>query len=192
MPVTMVLEVCGIVKGMPPPPLYAVFGEAERGIYITFIEIIETFSKNPLSGLIQRFLSARFWIPLSRLTYSTYLVHPIVLTFIFKSSNTALYYSPKTVVSKILYRSWERFQNCFFPYTVCMNFLEEERFEFDKDIFYTFSFIFVDLLLHNCCGNSVRLCLRSCCRHWVPVWQFGEFSYEFSREKETDKLKSVG
>jgi hypothetical protein len=99
MPVTTVLEVCGIVKGMPPP-LYGIFREAERGIYITFIEI-ETFSKNPLSGLIQRFLSARFWIPLSRLTYSTYLVHPIVLTFIFKSSNTALYYSPKTVVSKI-------------------------------------------------------------------------------------------
>ena len=91
-------------EGHAPPPLYDVFREAERGIYITFIEI-ETFSKNPLSGLIQRFLSARFWIPLSRLTYSTYLVHPIVLTFIFKSSNTALYYSPKTVVSKILYRS---------------------------------------------------------------------------------------
>ncbi|XP_046843105.1 nose resistant to fluoxetine protein 6-like [Xenia sp. Carnegie-2017] len=48
-------------------------------------------------GIIQRFLSASFWVPLARLTYCAYLVHPIVLTYMFNSSKVVLFYSVQTI-----------------------------------------------------------------------------------------------
>jgi hypothetical protein len=51
------------------------------------------------SGYAQQFLSARFWIPLSRLTYSVYLVHVIVQQFMFNATNGSLHYSFSLVVS---------------------------------------------------------------------------------------------
>ncbi|KAL9976510.1 hypothetical protein ACROYT_G013819 [Oculina patagonica] len=44
-------------------------------------------------GLVNRILSAHLWIPLSRLTYTAYLVHPIVLFTFFASFETVLAYS---------------------------------------------------------------------------------------------------
>ena len=38
-------------------------------------------------GVINVFLSMKFWIPLSRLTFTAYLIHPVVLTVIFFSSS---------------------------------------------------------------------------------------------------------
>ncbi|CAB4023741.1 nose resistant to fluoxetine 6-like, partial [Paramuricea clavata] len=45
---------------------------------------------------IQQFLSARFWIPLSRLTYSVYLVHIIVLQFMLTAVNGTIHYDIPT------------------------------------------------------------------------------------------------
>ncbi|KXJ18551.1 nose resistant to fluoxetine protein 6 [Exaiptasia diaphana] len=44
-------------------------------------------------GLVDKILSARFWIPLSRLTYCVYLVHLVVLTVYLSSYQTVLFYS---------------------------------------------------------------------------------------------------
>ncbi|XP_078365906.1 O-acyltransferase like protein-like isoform X2 [Oculina patagonica] len=46
-----------------------------------------------LGGLVNKILSARFWIPLSRLTYCAYLVHPIVIATLLESFQTVQAYS---------------------------------------------------------------------------------------------------
>ena len=50
-------------------------------------------------GLINSLLSARFWIPLSRLTYSAYLLHPIVLSAVFGSFQHTAAYTTQLFVS---------------------------------------------------------------------------------------------
>ena len=52
-----------------------------------------------LQGLVNKFLSARFWIPLSRLTYCAYLVHPIIIFAMFQSFETVRAYSDVHMVS---------------------------------------------------------------------------------------------
>jgi len=44
-------------------------------------------------GLVNKILSAHFWIPLSRLTYCAYLVHPIALITLLGSFETVRAYS---------------------------------------------------------------------------------------------------
>ena len=56
-------------------------------------------SLSVLLGLIQEFLSARFWIPLSRLTYSVYLIHMIVLSVMYLASSGTIYYDLVSIVS---------------------------------------------------------------------------------------------
>ncbi|EDO47332.1 predicted protein, partial [Nematostella vectensis] len=48
-------------------------------------------------GLVNKILSARFWIPLSRLTYMAYLLHPIILFAYFASFKTLMFYSDVNV-----------------------------------------------------------------------------------------------
>ncbi|CAB3987618.1 Hypothetical predicted protein [Paramuricea clavata] len=43
-------------------------------------------------GLVQKFLSARFWIPLSRLTYNVYLIHYIILILMFFGAKGTIHY----------------------------------------------------------------------------------------------------
>ena len=52
-------------------------------------------------GLVNKILSARFWIPLSRLTYCAYLVHPIAIATLFGSFETVRAYSDVHIVSEI-------------------------------------------------------------------------------------------
>jgi len=52
-------------------------------------------------GLVNKILSAGFWIPLSRLTYCAYLVHPIVIIVLLGSFETAQAYSDVHFVSNI-------------------------------------------------------------------------------------------
>lgn len=54
-----------------------------------------------VQGLVNRILSARFWIPLSRLTYCAYLVHLVVITVQFRSLETVQAYSDVQWVSNI-------------------------------------------------------------------------------------------
>ena len=53
-------------------------------------------------GPINSFLSMPFWVPLSRLTYNAYLVHPIILDVITGSQRDTLYYTDITIVPYII------------------------------------------------------------------------------------------
>ena len=53
-------------------------------------------------GLVNRILSARFWIPLSRLTYCAYLVHIIVLQNLYARFESVWFYTDSYMVSSIL------------------------------------------------------------------------------------------
>ena len=55
-------------------------------------------------GLVNKILSAGFWIPLSRLTYCAYLVHIIVIAVLFHSLETVQAYSDVQWVSNIALR----------------------------------------------------------------------------------------
>lgn len=48
-------------------------------------------------GLVNSILSCRFWIPLSRLTYGAYLLHPVVLYAFFRSMETNVMFSYITI-----------------------------------------------------------------------------------------------
>ncbi|XP_076346880.1 nose resistant to fluoxetine protein 6-like isoform X2 [Tachypleus tridentatus] len=50
-------------------------------------------------GFINTILSWGFWIPLSRLSYCAYLIHPLILFWYFQSRNSLLYFSHETMVS---------------------------------------------------------------------------------------------
>ena len=52
-------------------------------------------------GLVNRILSARFWIPLSRLTYCAYLVHIIAMVVLFISYENLQAYSDVYTVSNM-------------------------------------------------------------------------------------------
>ena len=43
-------------------------------------------------GIVNKFLSMKFWIPLSRISYNAYLIHPLVLSVIFGSMRKPVYY----------------------------------------------------------------------------------------------------
>ncbi|XP_058971592.2 nose resistant to fluoxetine protein 6-like [Pocillopora verrucosa] len=51
-----------------------------------------------LGGLVNRILSARFWIPLSRLTYCAYLVHVIVLQNLYARFESVWFYTDSYMV----------------------------------------------------------------------------------------------
>jgi hypothetical protein len=57
-------------------------------------------------GYVQDFLSARFWIPLGRLTYSTYLVHCVLINVMYFGYRSGLLFSTQWWVSK------QKFHNC--------------------------------------------------------------------------------
>ena len=78
-------------------------GSPLREFVEIFHAIIRFFS--PAIGLVQKFLSARFWIPLSRLTYSVYLIHLIVLPVIFIGTKGLIHYDFVNVVSKTEFRN---------------------------------------------------------------------------------------
>ncbi|KAJ7323148.1 hypothetical protein OS493_032152 [Desmophyllum pertusum] len=77
------------------------FSRAENVIYGTFSRFAWSLAlawvifacHRGLGGLVNKILSARFWIPLSRLTYCAYLVHPIVIFTLFGSFETVRAYS---------------------------------------------------------------------------------------------------
>ena len=60
-----------------------------------------------LEGLVNKILSARFWIPLSRLTYCAYLVHIIALIVLLGTYETTQAYSDVHIVSNLLENSHE-------------------------------------------------------------------------------------
>ena len=64
--------------------IYLMFSSFAWSVGLAFV----VFScHNGYGGVINVFLSMKFWIPLSRLTFTAYLIHPVVLTVIFFSSS---------------------------------------------------------------------------------------------------------
>ena len=74
--------------------------KAENVIYIMFSRFTWSLGLALLvftchygyGGPINWFLSMKFWIPLSRISYNAYLVHPLILTVIFGSERKVIYY----------------------------------------------------------------------------------------------------
>ncbi|XP_020624606.1 O-acyltransferase like protein-like isoform X2 [Orbicella faveolata] len=77
------------------------FSHVENIIYGTFSRFAWSLAlawvifacQRGLGGLVNKILSAHFWIPLSRLTYCAYLVHPIALITLLGSFETVRAYS---------------------------------------------------------------------------------------------------
>ena len=67
---------------------YQMFSRLAWSLGLAFI----TFAcHNGYGGIVNDFLSMKFWIPLSRLTFVTYLVHAIVLFFLFFTRRNPVY-----------------------------------------------------------------------------------------------------
>lgn len=50
-------------------------------------------------GIVQKFLSAKFWIPFSRLTFNVYLIHIYLMTVMTAGSQGYIHYDFYTIVS---------------------------------------------------------------------------------------------
>ena len=78
---------------------------AENVFYITFsrlawglgLALLVFACHNGYGGPINAFLSMKFWIPLSRMTYSAYLVHPVVLYVIYVQMQKSFHYTDITI-----------------------------------------------------------------------------------------------
>lgn len=63
---------------------------------ITFHSVVLMF---PLTGWVNTLLGHPAWAPLGRLTFTAYLIHPIVLFIFLSHQGTALYLSLTLMVS---------------------------------------------------------------------------------------------
>ena len=79
--------------------LYNMFSRTGWGVALA---IVLFACHHGYGGPINSFLSMPFWIPLSRLTYTAYLVHPIVLTIIVGSQRDTIYYTDITIAVYIV------------------------------------------------------------------------------------------
>ena len=77
---------------------------AENVIYITFsrlawglgLALLVFACHNGYGGPINSFLSMKFWIPLSRMTYNAYLAHPVVIFTIYGQMQKSVHYTDIT------------------------------------------------------------------------------------------------
>ena len=74
--------------------LYNMFSRTGWGVALA---IVLFACHHGYGGPINSFLSMPFWIPLSRLTYTAYLVHPIVLYAVVSSERDTFYYTDVTI-----------------------------------------------------------------------------------------------
>ena len=74
--------------------LYNMFSRTGWGVALA---IVLFACHHGYGGPINSFLSMSFWIPLSRLTYTAYLVHPVVLALIIGSQRDTIYYTDVTI-----------------------------------------------------------------------------------------------
>ena len=78
---------------------------AENVFYITFsrlawglgLALLVFACHNGYGGPINTFLSMKFWIPLSRMTYNAYLAHPVVLYVIYVQMQKSFHYTDITM-----------------------------------------------------------------------------------------------
>ncbi|XP_028392819.1 nose resistant to fluoxetine protein 6-like isoform X2 [Dendronephthya gigantea] len=68
------------------------FGTFQRFLWGLVLAWVTYACHYGAGGVVQRFLSARFWIPLSRLTYNVYLIHIIILTLMIYGAQGNIHY----------------------------------------------------------------------------------------------------
>ena len=81
------------------------FNLAENVVYFMFgrftwalgLALLVFICHNGYGWVVNSFLSMGFWVPLSRLTFNAYLVHPIVLSVLFGSTRQPLLYNDVTM-----------------------------------------------------------------------------------------------
>ena len=64
-----------------------------RTVFSVGIALMIYACHNGFGGIINKFLSWSFWVPLSRLTFMVYLSHPIVLTLMYKTMRVRFFYT---------------------------------------------------------------------------------------------------
>ena len=93
------------VYGLYPTWHHHIPSLAENVIYLMFsrfawgvgLALVVFACHNGYGGVVNTFLSMKSWIPLSRLTFTAYLVHPIVLTVVFGSARETVHYTDITL-----------------------------------------------------------------------------------------------
>ena len=87
-----------------------VFSQTENVVYTTFartswgvaLALMIFACHHGYGGPINSFLSLPMWVPLSRLTFNAYLVHPIILDALNGSQRDTIYYTDMTFVPYII------------------------------------------------------------------------------------------
>ena len=82
--------------------------------------LLEFLLGTPISvGYVKEFLSAKFWIPLSRLNYSAYLIHLTLINVMFVGHRTGLHYTKHLMVltNRVFFiQPFVKRNGCFWPH----------------------------------------------------------------------------
>ncbi|XP_066935837.1 O-acyltransferase like protein-like [Clytia hemisphaerica] len=105
---TALSVVYGTWKVFDTPPVF--FTDAEDIIYEAFHRFAWAVAvgwviyacQNRLGGFVDSFLSWKFWIPLSRLTYGAYLMHPLVIFYFYMAHETTQHYQDNIFIFNII------------------------------------------------------------------------------------------
>ena len=79
--------------------MYFMFSRTTWGICLALVVYACHYG---YGGVINRFLSLPFWVPLSRLTFNAYLVHEVVLVVIFGDLRDTIFYTDITIAVYII------------------------------------------------------------------------------------------
>lgn len=80
--------------GTWPQPLAAAYISLSRSAFLIGVGVFLFLNLNGYLVLFNRFFSHSIWTPLARLTFLTYLVHPMVMDTIYGDSRSAVSYTP--------------------------------------------------------------------------------------------------
>ena len=89
----------GHVFSQPENIIYTMLARTSWGVALALMIFA---CHHGYGGPIDSFLSMPFWVPLSRLTFNAYLVHPIILDVLDGSQRDAIYYTDITFVPYII------------------------------------------------------------------------------------------
>ena len=87
---------------IPDVHIAAAYSATSRIIWSLGLSWITFASMHSYGGFIQTFLSFKVWVPLSRLTYCAYLVHPIIIAIFYGSRHQTFDYSTYLMVSTFI------------------------------------------------------------------------------------------
>lgn len=85
---------------IPDVQIAAIYSSTSRIVWSLGLSWITFVSVKNQGGFVQKFLSLKLWIPLSRLTYCAYLVNPIIIGLFYGTRQQTFDYSFYLIVSK--------------------------------------------------------------------------------------------